>query len=330
MVTFRSRILLALLTVASIESLRSSIVAQEPAMDLSKGAKELASSIASKIIGENKKKIAVLPFRMSNGQLNNLCTYLPEAILGFLVDKNNVEVLERSLLDVVMSEVSYNESGYFDSMAVQKARIAGADAIVTGTITDLSSSVEVNGRLVDTKTGRVFAAASVRIVRDASVIKLLNDLITPQTPRSSPEKPTSEGKKKFTPQVQEVDQISFRLNGCKRFHDDLSCDLILINNSGNRILIIRSIEIFDKSGKSYTPSQINVGGETLNILGSIHKYMVPEAEIPGRIVVHDLPTEIDYLLEIKINARADITDTGSPLDMEGISFVVSFRHIPLD
>lgn len=45
--------------------------------------------------------------------------------------------------------------------------------IVTGTITDLQSYVAVNCRMIDTQTGRIFAAAEARIAKDDDVKKIM-------------------------------------------------------------------------------------------------------------------------------------------------------------
>jgi ATP-dependent HslUV protease ATP-binding subunit HslU len=52
--------------------------------------------------------------------------------------------------------------------------ILGVKAIVTGTVSDLVSSVKVNARIISARTGSVFAAAGTTIEKDADVLRLLS------------------------------------------------------------------------------------------------------------------------------------------------------------
>ena len=141
---------------------------------LSEGIKDLASQISSSVTQQQKRKIAVPPFRELDGRATVLGTYMSEALVTQLVNSGNLEVVERTMLDRILSEMRLGESGLIDpNTAKRVGQVAGVDAIVTGTITDLQSYVAVNCRLIDAATGRIFAATEARILKDDDVKKIM-------------------------------------------------------------------------------------------------------------------------------------------------------------
>jgi curli biogenesis system outer membrane secretion channel CsgG len=136
--------------------------------------KELADQISLTAVRQGKHRIAVIPFRELDGRTTVLGTYLAEEIVTRLVETGVLDVIERSLLDKVMAELKLSHSGAVDPESARHlGRIIGAEAIVTGSITDLQSYVGVNCRLIDTETGRIFGAAQTRIVKDTDMQKSL-------------------------------------------------------------------------------------------------------------------------------------------------------------
>lgn len=141
---------------------------------LSEGIKDLSTQIAADASKGQKKKIAVVPFRELGGQPTVLGTYISEELVTDLFSFPNLEIVERSLLDKVLKELKLGQSGAIDpDTAKQVGRLTGVDAIVTGTVTDLQSYLALNCRLIDAQSGRIFAAAQAKIVKDDDVKKIL-------------------------------------------------------------------------------------------------------------------------------------------------------------
>jgi len=146
---------------------------------LSDGISDLASQISTRVAQQQKRKIAVIPFRELDGKATVLGTYMSEALVTQLVNSGSLEVVERTMLDRILSEMKLGESGLIDpNTAKRVGQVAGVDAIVTGTITDLQSYVAANCRLIDAATGRIFAAAEARIVKDDDVKKIMGVAMT--------------------------------------------------------------------------------------------------------------------------------------------------------
>jgi curli biogenesis system outer membrane secretion channel CsgG len=140
---------------------------------LSDGIKDLGSQIATSATKAQKQKIATLPFRDLDGSPTVLGTYLAESLSTQLVN-SGLEVVERNLLDKVLSELKLQQTGAIDSASAKEVgHIAGVDAIITGSIANLNAVLAINCRLIDTQTGRVFAAAETMITRDAMVESII-------------------------------------------------------------------------------------------------------------------------------------------------------------
>ncbi len=135
---------------------------------------DLATQVNASATQQQKQKVAVIPFRELDGRQTVLGTYLAEALVTELFRRGGLEIVERTMLDPIMAELRLGQSGLVDPNTARRVgQVAGVDAIVTGTITDLQSFVAVNCRLIDVETGRVFAAADTRIVKDDDVRKIM-------------------------------------------------------------------------------------------------------------------------------------------------------------
>src|SRR5436309_1951953 len=77
-------------------------------------AKELADQITTSATKQGKHKIAVIPFREFDGRTTVLGTYLAEELVTDLFATGTLDIVERSMLDKVMSEFKFSQSGAID------------------------------------------------------------------------------------------------------------------------------------------------------------------------------------------------------------------------
>jgi len=109
-----------------------------------------------------------------DGKATELGKFLAEELITKLFLTKKFEVIERQLLNKIIAEHKLDFSGLIDpNSAKELGKILGADAIVSGTITDLVENIKVNARLISTETGQIFSVASEDIIKDNTVKKLM-------------------------------------------------------------------------------------------------------------------------------------------------------------
>lgn len=124
---------------------------------------------------KDKIKIAIIPFRDIQKQATTaLGTYLAEELTTNLFLTGKFKIVERNLLEQLIDELKLSKTGIIDpNSAKELGKMAGVDAIVSGTVTDLGSYIAVNCRLIETETGEVFAAAKAKIKIDENLANII-------------------------------------------------------------------------------------------------------------------------------------------------------------
>jgi len=140
---------------------------------------DLTTQITNSITEDGKKKIAVIEFSDLEGNVTQFGKYLAEELITRLFRTKKFEVVERQLLNKVLSEQKLGITGLIDDKsAIAIGKILGVDAIVSGTITDFVTDLKVNARIISTETGKVFGVAATNIVKDENVRKLMGIIST--------------------------------------------------------------------------------------------------------------------------------------------------------
>lgn len=135
---------------------------------------ELSQQISKEMADNQKTTIAVIEFVDLKGNITDFGRYLAEKLITKLYQTKKFKVIERQLLNRVIAEQKLNLTGMIDpSAAKQLGKLLGVDAICSGTVSDLAQTLDVNGRLISTETGEIFAVASAEITKDEAVRGLL-------------------------------------------------------------------------------------------------------------------------------------------------------------
>jgi TolB-like protein len=136
---------------------------------------DLARQVLESLRVERKSKIAVAEFPDLNGEVTEFGQFVAEELITRLYRSGSFQVVERRLLNKVITEQELSLSGLVDTGSAQRlGQILGVDAIATGSITDLGDVLKLNARLISTETGTIFAVAAVELVKDRNVARLLN------------------------------------------------------------------------------------------------------------------------------------------------------------
>lgn len=130
--------------------------------------------------------LAVIPFT-GKGEAKELADPMTEEMVAQLVSLRRFKVIERTALDKVLEEQSLQASGLVDDKtATNLGRIAGADAIVMGSLNMTKNYTKVSARVIDTETGETIVAkvegaqgsgfAEAEAVTQQVAIKIYNEL----------------------------------------------------------------------------------------------------------------------------------------------------------
>ena len=127
-------------------------------------------------------KIAIMPFVYLDKRISDGGPIVSERLTTRIVKLKKFQVIERQLLEKVLTEQNLGTTGIIDVESTKKiGKILGVSAIITGTLLDVENQmVEINARLINTETAEVIATSSVEIK------KIWSDV-----PTTQPQQPTT-------------------------------------------------------------------------------------------------------------------------------------------
>lgn len=222
---------------------------------------ELSQKISREMSTNQKTAIAVVEFSDLQGNVTDFGRFLSEELITKLYQTKRFIVVERQMLNKIITEQKLSLTGIVDqASARQLGKLYGVDAIVSGTITDLSQTLRINTRLISTATGEIFAVASTDIYKDESVSNLLmkgttisthqnRTQTTPITPRTAAIQKT------------ESNNFTFVLRRVTKSGTSVTFELVVTNNDRDREVSIDPFRsrFFDEIGNEYKGCTIRLG-----------------------------------------------------------------------
>ena len=135
---------------------------------------------------EAKLIVAVCPLSNDNGSANPTGNSIAEELVSALVQRK-VSVVERSALDMVLTELIAQNTILFDQKSAQKlGKLTGASMVLTGKIIQEKSSGKAHLRLIDVQTGEILIAVSAPVkLTGRSSTSTSSTGSRPGTPRTS-------------------------------------------------------------------------------------------------------------------------------------------------
>ena len=214
----------------------------------------LSASMAKKIADSGKKTIAVVDFTNLQGNVSELGRFIAEEFSTALVDTGKgFEIVDRIHLKSILKEHKLSMSGLIDPATARKlGKIAGVDAILTGTITPFGDEVRLSVKVLATDTAKIICASRGNIPKTKAIGDLINRGIV--GPPGDEGTPINLGADK---EVQ-VEDFKFIPVKCKRSRDKMICTVSVINNgSKERVLEVNSRAIpysylYDNFGNEYS------------------------------------------------------------------------------
>ncbi len=106
--------------------------------------------------------LAVMPFQ-GKGESQHYVEAATDRMVTQLVELRRFKVIERAKLDEVLQEQRLQVSGVVDDRtAVDVGRVAGADAIVVGSVSVVGTTTTVGARVIETQSSEVLVARNAR------------------------------------------------------------------------------------------------------------------------------------------------------------------------
>jgi TolB-like protein len=111
----------------------------------------------------SRLSVAVVPFE-AKGEGKQFADAVTETMITKLVNLRRFKVIERSAIDKVMKEQKFQTSGIVDDKtAVKLGKVAGADAIIVGSILLTTGTGKFSARVIDVETSETIVAEEAPI-----------------------------------------------------------------------------------------------------------------------------------------------------------------------
>ena len=105
--------------------------------------------------------LTVLPFEQK-GEIPESSLFFQDGLINALVDQNRFRLIERDKLDVILQEQSLSRTKLIDkSTALRLGKLVAAKSILTGSIVETRTGIEIVARMIDTETSEILATNDV-------------------------------------------------------------------------------------------------------------------------------------------------------------------------
>lgn len=137
---------------------------------------ELSAAMAENVAKAGKKTIAVVDFTDLQGNVTELGRFLAEEFYVAIAGASKgFEVVDRTHLMSILVEHKLSTTGLIDPQTARKlGKIAGVEALVTGTITPFGDSVRLTIKILDTESAKVIDASAGNIAKTKAIEELLS------------------------------------------------------------------------------------------------------------------------------------------------------------
>ena len=286
--------------------------------------RQISAKVTAQASSQPKITIAVVEFADLEGRVNNLGRFVAEELITRLHETNKFKVIERQLLNKIINEQKLTLTGIVDPASAKKlGRLLGVDAIVSGSITDLSKTLRVNARMISTETGEIFAVASTEFVKDEIVLELLGG----KSPVAGAESTTGGAATpdKFAPVTKDAMGFTVVLKQCKLSGTAVACDLDITSNDMDRSLSLyvgsttNPSRLFDETGAEHFPAQVRLGTRVGEYVEGL---LVAGVPFKSSLRFEGIPTTSSKVSLLRV--RGSIL-----LGTEIRDLVVEYREVPL-
>lgn len=341
LMTTRSVISMAFAAFFAVMSV-SGCATKEPVIEVDRSATDidtqldrLTNEMVRSLREERKTKIAIMEFPDLQGNVSELGRFIPEELTTRLFMTRRFEVVERQLLNQVLREQDLGSSGIIDAAsAAEIGRMLGVDAIVSGTITDLTHAIRINARVIATETAGIFGVSSVTIEKEDHLAAMMGRGVGPngRRPAAAPQDDRNQDQPRAISRDQpanglpvvEDDDFIYRIASARKTGDNRVIVDVVITNTGHtdrELSVQRDTRFFDDMGQSYQCMSRTIGSNRSTWGGFSHLFI---SNVPTRLVIEfeevDPKAKSISLLQMKMYMRGranfDVNIRNIPLGME--------------
>jgi TolB-like protein len=235
---------------------------------------QLSSQMAEKIAAKGKKSVAVVDFTDLEGNVTQLDQFIAEEFSVALAGVGKgFRVIDRTRLMSIIKENKLAATGLIDPATVSKlGKIAGVDALVTGTLTPFGDNVRLTVKVLDSETADIIDSAKSNFAKTKAIDELLGKEIEPASVEKGETKKVetkpARARKEKGDTAQEVKGFTFSLKECKKSGDFVTCSVSITSNNQDREIEViahtangvRTV-LYDDIGNEYAASKITLGGQ---------------------------------------------------------------------
>jgi TolB-like protein len=253
----------------------------------------LSSQIAERVNSSGRKSVAVMDFTDLEGRPTRLGRYLAEEFsVALLSDAKSFEVIDRTHLNTLMQEHKLATSGLIDpSTARTLGKIAGVDALVTGTLTPFEEHVRLSVKVLDTECAKMIAADAGDVPKTKTISDLIaSDSAPPSSSGVASSKSSSQTGSTDAPMPPPItrDELSFVVRSCRNIGTKTSCVFGITNKADtvHRVYFTNSSFLVDDLGNQYHPQFVAASGPFFN---SNSADLIPDVTVNLPIEVSNVP-----------------------------------------
>ncbi len=133
------------------------IKAVDKAGNTAKKTIKITRNSSSQIQLSERLSLAVLPFKNEN-----ILPGFQDRLTNALTQQNRFRMIERSMIDTILSEQHLNQTSLFDNQTASKiGRLVSARSVLTGTIINVNNRVVVTARIIDVETSKIISRQEI-------------------------------------------------------------------------------------------------------------------------------------------------------------------------
>jgi TolB-like protein len=272
--------------------------------------------MAERIYKAGKKTVAVVDFVDLQGNVTELGRFLAEEFsVNLAAIGKGFEIVDRTHLKTLLKEHKLVESGIIDPLTAKKlGKIAGVDAVVTGTITPFGDSVRLSVKILDTSTAKVIDASSTSIAKTKAIEELLGKGVETETQTSTP------SPERKTLRRVDAQEFTFEVQSCRSSGQAVTCYLTVTNKGNDTVLQFgygHRTRIIDDNGNEYHMETVRLGNQQ-NQRYEVQNKMVSDISVKASLTFEKVSPQIGRINLLEIGCARNFN-----------AFSVQFRNISL-